>query len=56
MSVEKVSVSLPQETLVQMEYLRIEHFHAPRYCKRSQLLQWIVSDLYYRVFETLEPK
>lgn len=56
MAVEKVSVSLPQETINQMEYLRSERFHAPESCKRSQLLQWIVSDLYYREIKNLEPK
>lgn len=47
MSVAKVSVSLPAETLAMMEYLR-EHLGLSPTIKRSQLIQQIVFTAYTR--------
>lgn len=47
MAVDKVCISLPPETLAQMDYLR-KHLGLTPTIKRSQLIQQIIFDAYAR--------
>lgn len=48
MSVKKVCVSLPQETLGQLEWLRQNVLHAPESASFSGLLQMAVGLAYFK--------